>query len=192
MKKTVALLILVGCILTMTSCMPLSIITSVIDTVYAALNPDYEAEDESFSFGKLNITLTAEFYEVWRDDISAEFNSTSGTYVCIDRHEFMYSDFEPDDILSMAEKFRERIVSESENDDSVKNISEVANEDGIIFLSYDYSFITTEKYLVCFYKDSVNLWVVYFCCPDTSYDTYLPYFKKWARSVTIDISGTEI
>lgn len=195
MKRLIAVLVLLGCVFAFTACMPLQIISGVVSGVYVALNPDYAAPDESFSCGKLSITLTSEFRAVLRSDYSLEIQSTSGNQVHIDEYDYIYSNFAPENTLEeQAEVLRQEIIKASEEDleSVIVNVTEVKSEDGIVCFTYDIAPVITIRYFVSFYMDDENVWVVYFACPSLAYDTYLPYFKKWAGSVVIDDSDSAI
>lgn len=195
MKKLLAFLILLACVFTLCSCgLAGTVLNSALGFAVAEFYKDYEEEPLTFHCAELAITLTEGFYEYIGIDGSISYESPNGTMVVVEKYPFMYSEYPAGKSLSeYAEIVREQVISgEITGGDDVKDISEVQVRDGVVYFTFTVSPILSSKYMLTVNTGADALWVCYFICPKENYATYEPHFIKWAASITINNSNSEI
>ncbi|MBR2930135.1 MAG: hypothetical protein IKC32_02790 [Clostridia bacterium] len=191
MKKIIAVLLLVCCVLSLSSC------GLLIDVVFGAITrvfPDYEEPDAEFHAERVSITLTESFFAYEEYDDHYSFMSANSTTVTVEKYPFVSSIFEEGKSIT---EYTEQMCLEMER----------IQEDDDIFKLYDFSEVTTRDgyaYFVCSTFSGVEMkclfsmfnggdaiYAVYFICPFFDYETYEPYFLKWADSVRIDNANSQ-
>ena len=191
MKKLISLLIIVACLLALSGCgIAGTILSAGISIVTSKTNLDYEGEAETFYFGEFTITLTDRFSPQYGD--IALFTSYSGTWVEVENHSFMYSNYsEGLTIGEYASIYRERLLAGEIGPANVSDVSDVLTDDGLVYLSFSAGGLLGEKYVVGFYLGTQSLWICSFSQSERNYDVYEPYFFEWASSVRIINSNAE-
>lgn len=195
MKKIIALVILVTCLIAFSGCgIAGTILGGGISAVSSSVSPDYEGEPETFYFGELSITLTERF---WQDyDVNpgyGVFTSLAGTTVAVEKNQFMYSGYsEGLSAVEYAATFRELLESGEAGFEGVSRIGEVAERGGVVYLGFDVGEVIVTKYIAAFYVGADSLWICYFSQSKSNYDKYEPYFLEWAASVKINNTNAEV
>lgn len=182
MKRIIAILILVGCVISMTGC---GLVGTII---YGQINKDYEAEEMVFSYDNLSITLTDAFYGT-EDEYGYLLTSDAGTAINITKFDYVYSEISPElSLCEQVESVRAGFVVDEEDEESFSlfyNVSEVIEEDGLVYFTADMFLLVEMRSMIFFYSDKDALWMVDFCGFGFYYETYKPHYLKWAGSVDL-------
>ena len=189
MKKIFAILILVGCMLSMSSC------GLVIDVVCSQVFNDYEGEDTVFSYDNFSITLTDSFEPNEIEEGYYSLYSVSGTSVEIIRYDYLDSDIPSDKPLAeQAEVVRGRFVLEDgeEGIPLAYDVSELVESDGLTYFTLNMFLPLHYKTIMFFYEDEDAMWGVTFTCLGLSYAENEPYFIEWAKSADLSDVHTQV
>lgn len=195
MKKVIALIILVTCLLAFSGCgIAGTILSAGISAVSSTVSPDYEGEPETFYCAELSITLTDRF---WQDyDVNpgyGVFTSLAGTTVAVEKNQFMYSAYsEGLSVGEYAATFRGLLESGEAGFEGVSSIGDVTERDGLVCLGFEVGDVLVTKYIAAFYVGAESLWICYFSQSGSNYDKYEPHFLKWAASVKINNTNAEV
>lgn len=162
MKKFIVLILIATCIFTLSSC-------SLLEG-----EKDYEAEEKVFEFHDLKITLTESFEVDEEGDDTVWYESSDETSVSID----LYSDIGEVDLDLFVEELRK--------ESAYKKVSNIKNDNGLTYIECEVESLGFEfLYLIAFYGDGDDMYMVFFMCDIEDYDTYEEHFIKWAKSVEI-------
>ena len=206
-KKLVALLLIVCCLVALSGCaaitLPITMISTAYNAIYAANNPDYEGDPETFTVGAMSITLTDEFTHLEYEGAS-EFYSADGTYISAIRYPYASAGL---DYGAGKEQCAEWILDALVSYDSTLaagtvSFGEIVSEGEYASFTYKtatgfYSFGTygpvayygidalgAYVYVSTVYATRDGIWNIVYRCAEPEYDFYAPYFAAWAASVS--------
>lgn len=188
MKKVVVALLLVAVLLSMTSCgLAVDLLATIGLSAVNGIAPDYKAAECEFEFADISFTLTEAFGEVDAGEI-ATYTSYALTQVMVERIErtglFGYNSSE-----ELAEEHKEMLSM------GLYEISfgDIIKDGDVTYFTYTISnggsSVTT---FFSFYVNEYAAYIFSFLASADSYETYEPYFIKWATSVKTISSGSQI
>ena len=142
----------------------------------------FEFKDKVVTYEDISLTLTEAFYPSIENYGSDMVYESGDVYVFIDR-EFHrgFHELEELDAMQYAEVWLPVMKKSDEN-------CQIEEVDGLIVIEYkalDY-FGKPCVYFVAFFKGANAFWMLTFHCPsDYDYNSYRPYFIKWAKAAVI-------
>ena len=195
MKKIIALVLLLACVFALSSCnLAIDLVVGTIVEAY----PDYKYPETKFSHGALEITLT----EAFLGDDGVGYNglwldTANGTTAVVTRADFLNLDYEPGlSVAEYAEQHKlgmpDNYVEEAEIGVSIGDFSDVVTRGEYAYYTADVSFVFETRYLFAIFSTASEIYCVEFSGPVYNYEEYEPYYLKWADSVVIDNSNSEI
>lgn len=166
MKRTVGILLLVVMLLSFCSC--------------GSDKPKKYIEPKEFSSKGITITLTSEFKETWKEDITLALE-TEDILVCL--RKLAFSSIKNGEDMTLY-KFA-NLVRQNNLEKKPTIIQEI---DGLTTFECTFPDDMNRdcKYFCVVYKASRVFWFVQFITLESDYDQYDDLFVKWAKSVTLD------
>ena len=147
---------------------------------------DHLAQDKTFVFDELKITLT-EAFEIDEEDHNSIWyeSSTREISVSIDACEIPVVDEKPLGLEEYATKFFA--------DGPYTPQNELASKNGFFYAECEVKSLGFDfLYFIAIYESESIYYVAYFMCDLADYETYQPYIMKWAESVVITPKVAEI
>lgn len=149
--------------------------------VSCSFSKAYEGKPKDFTTEELTITLTDEFMKM--STFAAGFTAAYGASdVTLLISKETFADLGIDDSYSAVDYAW--AVHDSYTLDDLTDV--YTTEDGLV--CFEYSATGDEgnvfKYFAVCYKSADAFWLLQFATDEPFYDTYLPYFISWAKTVT--------
>lgn len=145
----------------------------------AACRSPKDAEDKTFTYEEMSITLTTGFTE----------KQYEGYTVCYDSSEAaVFTLRESKDEFDEGITFDEYVEGVKKvNASRGFELTETKSQDGLT--SFEYRYTNTEqeieyRFLTTLHEASDAFWIVQFVSPSELYDKYAESFVKWAKTVT--------
>ena len=187
MKRIIAMVLILGCaVMSLTGC---GLVFGAINSIIAAANPDYEAEEMTFYKDEFSITLTDAFYESADESYMAYYSSANGTTVQVHKYSFDTTEFEPGcSPQEYAEKLIEIYsgISDEFAIMSATNFSPITVEDDMAYFTCNMTLVVELKYMTSVHITDGAIIVVDMTTLAMNYeDVYAEPFTRWTRSVKI-------
>ena len=192
MRKLLAILIILSCVIALSGCtVAIWILDAGIGAISRKVNPDYEGEAETFYYDELSITLTDRFEHAGYDAGNPVYLSNNSTAVMLEKHFYMYSDYsEGMSAEEYAAALSEQLLIGTESMPNVTYVSEVYNSNGLVYIICERD-DAGARYLVSVHIGEYAVWFCYFGQAKSRYEDYEPYFIGWASSVKINRANSE-